>query len=230
MEMKITDRRLIDSFLNLGLQHNLLKAKLLAKAIKESNTDAEKMIFYIDIHFELFQMCEVFEMVIHAIKKMKNKKIPFWETYVKYNANFQCATKYLEEAQRYKESPKKYFSGYLKLEIDKFEKSYQEKTGIAIDDDFWKNNLYNIIQALTLRTHDPVTKAYNKIKHGFIIPFLGKKMIYICRGIKENDKLDLILLPFKENQMDQIIKYIEYFTGAIKNLLMFSLILPNKAI
>ncbi len=187
MEIKITNRQLIDSFSNLGLQHNLLKAKLFAKAIKENNTDAEKTIFYTALHFELFQMCEVFEMVIHAIKKMKDKKIPFWETYVKYNANLQCATKYLGEAQRYKESPKKYFSEYLKLEIGEFQKRYQEKTRTVINDEFWKNNLDNIIQALTLRTHNSVISVYNKIKHGFPIPFLGEKIIYICRGIKEND-------------------------------------------
>ena len=228
--MKITDRQLINSFSTLGLQHNLLKAKLLAKAIKESTADVEKIIFYTDLHFELFQICEVFEMVIHAIKKMKNKKIPFWGTYVKYNANLQNAVKHLKAAHLYDKCPKKYFSEYLKLEINKFEKIYHKKTGIAINDDFYKNNLGNIIQALTLRTHDEIIKAYNKIKHGFTIPFLGKKIIYICRGIKENDKLDLIRLPFKEDQIDQTIKYIENFTEAIKNLLMFSIILPNQAI
>lgn len=228
--MEITDRQIINSFSNIGLQHNLLKAKLLMKAIKESNTDAEKIVFYTDIYFELFQICEIFEMIIHAIKKMKNEKIPFWGTYVKYHAKLRCAKKYLKDAKQYELSPQKYFSEYLKLEINKFHKIYQEKTGTIIDDEFWKNNLCNIIQALTLRTLDPVISVYNKIKHGFTIPFFGEKMIYICRGLKENGELDLIPLTFEEDQINQKIKYIEYFTGALKNLLMFSLILPNQVI
>ena len=109
MEMKITDRQIINSFSTLGLQHNLIKAKLLAKAIKESTNDAEKIVFYTDLHFELFQICEVFEMVIHTIKKMKNRKTPFWSTYVKYNAELQNAKKYLEDAKKYETSSKKYF-------------------------------------------------------------------------------------------------------------------------
>jgi hypothetical protein len=223
MKKSITDKKLIQEFSKFALQHNKTKANLLAKAIRQSTSIEQKTLYYIDLHFELFQLCEVFEMVLHSLKLLKTKNIPFWKTYIGYNATVKMAQKYLSDAQNYKNKPIDFFKNGLNLDIEKFCTKYAQITNVKITDNFWKNNLDNIIQALTLRAHNMVIRAYNKIKHGFTIPFLSKGTIYICKGIINDDELDLIKLSFKEEEIDRTVGYIKHFTGTIENLLKMAL-------